>query len=211
MVALIAGTNRSGVFRAIGPSLPRATKLGAADCEVSRVIIRKQTCQFCSLSCIRFDGIELNVEIRKAKAVDAAEASAVLRRSITELCQADHGDDSAKITAWTANKTPEEWTTWLRQADVSIYVAVLRGRIAGVGAVTSSGEVRLNYVSPDARYCGVSKALLARMEKDTLTLGIIRCTLESTKTAYRFYWAAGYRPVLDNGVEGGWMEKRLVS
>ena len=151
------------------------------------------------------------MEIRKAMFSDAVEASAVLRRSIRELCQADHGDDSEKIAEWTANKTPEEWAVWLRQDDVAFYVAVLHGRIAGVGAVTSDGEVRLNYVSPDARYCGVSKALLVRMEQDTLALGVTRCTLESTRTAFPFYCASGYRPVGDRRVEGGWMEKRLNS
>jgi GNAT superfamily N-acetyltransferase len=151
------------------------------------------------------------VEIRRAKASDAIDASAVLRRSIRELCQADHNDDSAKIVAWTANKTPDEWNTWLHQDDVAIYVAVLNDQIAGVGAVTYNGEVRLNYVSPDARFCGVSKALLARMEEDMLAIGIARCTLESTKTAFRFYRNAGYHPIEENGVEGGWMEKRLAS
>lgn len=150
------------------------------------------------------------MEIRKAKLSDAIEASAVLRRSITELCQADHGGDPAKIAAWTANKTPDEWGTWLQQSDVAIYVAVLRNRIAGVGAVTSSGEIRLNYVSPEARHSGVSKALLARLEKDALALGNVRCTLQSTKTAYRFYLASGYLPLGDGDDEGGWMEKSLL-
>ena len=135
----------------------------------------------------------------------------MLRRSITELCRADHENDAEKVASWTANKTPEEWSIWLQQSDVAIYVAILNGCIVGVGAVTLSGEVRLNYVSPDARYCGVSKALLARMEQDTLALGVMRCTLESTKTAYRFYLTAGYRPVGDSSVEGGWMEKSLGS
>jgi stringent starvation protein B len=31
--------------------------------------------------------------------------------------------------------------------------------ILGVAAVTASGEVILNYVSPDARFRGISKAL----------------------------------------------------
>lgn len=154
-------------------------------------------------------GTGVSLHIRSALPADAVEASTVLRRSITELCQADHEDDPARIAVWTANKTPEEWAAWLQQEDVALYVAVLDQRIAGVGAVTKTGEVRLNYVSPEARYCGVSKALLARMEKDTLALGVTHCRLESTRTAYRFYCAAGYRPLNDSDVEGGWMEKRL--
>lgn len=151
------------------------------------------------------------MKIRKAKISDAIDASTVLKRLIAELCRADHGDDPAKIATWTANKTPEEWISWLQQTDVTIYVAVLKDRITGVGAVTSNGEVRPNYVSPDARYCGVSKALLTRMEEDTLAVGVMSCTLESTKTAFRFYCAAGYHPMGDGSIEGGWMEKRLVS
>lgn len=151
------------------------------------------------------------MEIRQATNLDAEEGSAVLRRSITELCQADHEDDVVKIAAWTANKTSEAWSNWLKLTDVTIYVAVIDGRIAGVGAVTTGGEVRLNYVSPDARYCGVSKALLSRMEQDTLARGITRCTLESTKTAYQFYRTAGYRSLDGSSIDGGWMEKQLIS
>ena len=149
------------------------------------------------------------MEIRPGLPSDAIEASAVLRRSITELCGADHGGDNGKIAVWTANKTPEEWLSWLSQEGVLVCVAVLENRIAGVGAVTFSGAVMLNYVSPDARFSGVSKALLASMEVAAQAHGAVRCTLESTKTAYKFYQAAGYSKMENDCVAGGWMAKSL--
>lgn len=58
------------------------------------------------------------------------------------------------------------------------------------------GEITLNYVSPEARFQGVSKTLVAALERRARERGSIRCTLSSTKTARRFYLDAGYT---DNG------------
>ena len=67
------------------------------------------------------------------------------------------------------------------------------GEILGVGAGTAAGNVTLNYVSPDARYSGVSKAILAALERYLREQGNTRSTLISTRTAYQFYRAAGYK------------------
>ena len=131
--------------------------------------------------------------IREACAADAAAACAVLRRSIVELCAADHGHDVQFLGRWLANKTPENVTAWIADPGNIVYVAVADGTIAGVAAMTRAGMVTLNYVSPDARFKGVSKALLAALESKAAELGLAQCRLESTKTARRFYEAAGYR------------------
>jgi GNAT superfamily N-acetyltransferase len=131
------------------------------------------------------------VEIRKATPDDAAAACAVVRRSIVELCAADHQGDAATVAAWLANKTEENMRRWILASHV--FVAVEQGRILGVGAMMASGEVTLNYVSPDARLRGVSKALVRRLEQQATDLGAATMTLKSTLTAVRFYEAAGYR------------------
>lgn len=56
----------------------------------------------------------------------------------------------------------------------------------------SGGEILLNYVSPEARFKGVSKALLSVLEAEVLARGAKLVTLESTRTARRFYLAHGY-------------------
>jgi len=132
------------------------------------------------------------MEIRKATAQDAEEICFVLRRSITELCEADHRRDPALLAAWLGNKTPETVAAWLRRKDASYFVAIDDGVMAAVGAVTDDGEILLNYVSPDARFRGASKALLAAMETRAAGRGASRCSLQSTETARRFYRARGY-------------------
>ena len=88
----------------------------------------------------------------------------MLRRSIVELCVADHGNDATILTQWLSNKTPEIVASWIASPDNSLLVAVERGTILAVGAVTNAGEVSANYVSPDARFRGVSRALLGTLE-----------------------------------------------
>jgi len=132
------------------------------------------------------------MEIRHAKAEDADAACYVLRRSITELCYADHQDNPEILAQWLGNKTPEGFTSWIGQSGNSVFVAVEDGMILAVGAVTDAGEIALNYVSPDARFRGVSRALLTALEARARDRGNIKCRLTSTATARRFYWANGY-------------------
>jgi hypothetical protein len=47
------------------------------------------------------------MRIRNAVPEDAAAACEVMRRSIAELCVADHRNDPAILERWLANKTPD--------------------------------------------------------------------------------------------------------
>lgn len=64
--------------------------------------------------------------------------------------------------------------------------------ILSVGCVTTAGEIILNYVSPAARFRGVSSLLLSRLEAAVLSAGNSQCNLESTVTAHRFYRERSY-------------------
>jgi GNAT superfamily N-acetyltransferase len=134
-----------------------------------------------------------DVHIREARATDAAAACEVLRRSIIELCEADHRNDPAFLSGWLANKTPENVAAWIADPGNVVLVAIDGGATAGVASMSKDGRISLNYVSPDARFKGVSKALLAALERKAADWGLTQCRLESTKTARRLYEAAGYR------------------
>jgi len=134
----------------------------------------------------------MELSVRDARTEDAVGACEVMRRSITELCVADHNHDPAVLQRWLGNKTPAMFASWLVQPGNSLLVATLDGAIAAVGAVTDRGEITLNYVSPAARFRGVSKALLAALERRASDRGCLRCELKSTLTARRFYLANGY-------------------
>ena len=43
-------------------------------------------------------------------------------------------------------------------------VAIGESGVLSVGAVTDAGEITLNYVSSDARFAGVSRAMLRALE-----------------------------------------------
>ena len=155
------------------------------------------------------------LQIREATAEDAPAACEVMRRSIAELCVADHRNDQAILKRWLGNKTPETFEFWIRQPNNSLLVAAEHGNILAVGSVTDAGEITLNYVSPDARFRGVSRALLGALEARAVARGNTRCTLTSTATARRFYLASGYvedgLPVVNFGVNFGYpMSKPLA-
>ena len=130
------------------------------------------------------------MHIRQAKTEDAPAACSVIRRSIAELCHADHGGDEVLLGKWLSNKTVENVTRWIKQSHV--VVAEEAGALLGVAAMTNTGKVTLNSVSPHARFRGVSKALMQRLEAQASTLGLSECVLETTQTALRFYESLGY-------------------
>jgi GNAT superfamily N-acetyltransferase len=140
------------------------------------------------------------IAIRDAAPDDAVAACHVLRESISRLCVADHRDDPAILNAWLANKTPEMVAAWAVQKGNSLLLAVEGDAVLGVGSVTDAGRITLNYVSPDARFRGVSRALLSTLEARAMQRGNSRCTLTSSETAHRFYQSAGY---VDEGVPTG--------
>jgi GNAT superfamily N-acetyltransferase len=132
------------------------------------------------------------VEIRDATPEDAPSACDVIRRSISELCGADHRHDPVILGRWLGNKTPEIVADWARQPGNSMLVAVEGGAILAVGSVTDAGGITLNYVAPEARFRGVSRALLRALEVRAAERGNRRCALTSTDTAHRFYQSRGY-------------------
>jgi GNAT superfamily N-acetyltransferase len=154
------------------------------------------------------------MEIRRATIDDAEPAAEVLRRSITELCRADHQGDAPTLAAWLRNKTAENVRRWT--GSQHLFVAAEGDAILGVASLSPAGEVTLNYVSPDARLRGVSKALVARLEAEAAALGLATITLTSTATARKFYAACGYAdagaPVSGFGITQGFpMTKRIAN
>jgi GNAT superfamily N-acetyltransferase len=131
--------------------------------------------------------------IRAATPDDSGLLRNVLRRSITVLCSADHGGDPDTIQQWLANKTHHNVRAWIEDPGQRVAVADLDEAILGVGAATASGEITLNYVAPEARFRGVSKAILQDLEAYLCDCGQGLAKLSSTRTAHRFYLAAGYR------------------
>ena len=132
------------------------------------------------------------MQIRDAISEDAPAACIVLKRAIAELCELDHRNDPSILVRWLGNKTHENFYAWVEQADNSMFVAVENGIILGVGSVTDAGTIGLNYVSPDARFRGVSRALLRALEARAAERGNHQCNLTSTETARQFYLSNGY-------------------
>jgi GNAT superfamily N-acetyltransferase len=126
---------------------------------------------------------------------DAEAACSVTRRSIAELCHADHGNDPATLARWAGNKTPQNFCDWIEQGNNSLFAAVEGDVVLGVGSVTDAGRIGLNYVSPEARFQGVSRALLHALRQRAAQRGNTKVTLESTETARRYYLSNGYTEI----------------
>lgn len=136
--------------------------------------------------------LEGRAMLRIATPEDAQQAIAVIRRSITDLCFADHDGDRTVLDMWLANKTAADFQSWASSPDRIIMVGERDGHVCCVGGVTRDGEITLNYVSPACRFQGLSKAMVEALEEVARELGHTRIRLVSTQTARRFYRALGY-------------------
>jgi GNAT superfamily N-acetyltransferase len=145
--------------------------------------------------------------IRAACPADAAAACEVVRRSIVELCVLDHQNNPEWLADWLANKTPENFAAGIADPESRMFVAVSADTILAVGLVGTNGDIALNYVSPDGRFQGISRAMLRTLEDTARELGHRKVALTSTITAHAFYLTAGYTDC----EPGDWprMEKRL--
>jgi GNAT superfamily N-acetyltransferase len=131
--------------------------------------------------------------IRNATATDAVRACEAIRASITELCIADHRQNPEILKRWLASKTPANVAAWATAGGSSLLVAVECDAVLAVGGVKDDGEITLNYVAPQARFRGISSALLKALEARAAERGAIEITLLSTETARRFYLSRGYQ------------------
>ena len=85
---------------------------------------------------------------------DAAEAACtVTRQSITHCCVLDHANDAAILTAWLANKTPENLAAWIAASGAAAWGAY-RGETMVGFALRAQATLALCYVVPDALHRG---------------------------------------------------------
>ena len=113
-----------------------------------------------------------------------------MRSSITSLCIIDHDNDpyagSLARTEWS------NFATWLQNPDNFCVVAELRDRIAGVGLLHRSGEIRLFYVAPGAQRLGIGGAICTALEECGRSWKLAALQLCSTAAARAFYEAHGF-------------------
>lgn len=121
-------------------------------------------------------------------------ATEVLRRSITQLCEADHQNDPETLRLWLANKTPERFALWLANPERFTVVAICEGHVCGVGMVGTGGTLHLCYVDPAFLRRGVGRAIVEALETRARAWGLTRLELDASVTARPFYEAQGYRP-----------------
>jgi GNAT superfamily N-acetyltransferase len=134
------------------------------------------------------------VTVRAAQARDAEAAVDVVRRSIIELCTADHSGDVDTLTKWLANKTPQHFLTWLANENNFCVIAVEHGEVLGVALVNRSGEISLFYLAPHVQRRGIGRVLHATLEEKARNWNLEKLHLNSTFVARHFYEALGYVP-----------------
>jgi GNAT superfamily N-acetyltransferase len=156
----------------------------------------------------------MNFSVRRARPEDAESACVAVRRSIEQCCVEDHQGDPERIAIWLHNKTPENFLAWIQGEKQICVVAEESSSVVGFG-MSSTDEVLLCYVVPEALHRGVGRAVLGSLERLAAASGASALRLESTRTAMAFYGRNGFEscgpPVVFAGMEGYPLSKRLMA
>ena len=144
---------------------------------------------------VAFAIFQTMISVRRAEESDAAAAIDVVRRSISQLCVADHHDDESTLTTWLANKTPQNFLAWIANTDNFCVVADSDNRLAGVGVLQRTGEILLFYLDPGAQRQGIGRIIHAALEAKANEWKLASLHLDSTSLARHFYEALGYRAI----------------
>jgi N-acetylglutamate synthase-like GNAT family acetyltransferase len=134
------------------------------------------------------------VSVREAIPDDAAEAARVMRRSIRELCAADHRNEESALADWLENKTTANVRQWIESSANDSVVVEREGRIIGFGVIGDTGEILLLYIDPSAAGSGAGSVLLDALEEHARRRGLRSVWLESTVTAKGWYQRRGFEP-----------------
>lgn len=152
--------------------------------------------------------------LRPAEPNDADAATALLRRSISELCATDHQNDAATLAAWLANKTPHNFRQLLANPNCFSVIAEENDRHLGVGTIARDGSIRLLYLLPGVQRRGIGKAIYLALEDRAKTWGATKLTATSNTDACAFYESMGLQstgnavPFL--GVARGWPYEKAL-
>jgi GNAT superfamily N-acetyltransferase len=134
----------------------------------------------------------MGIEIRQARPTDGPAACALLRRSIAEVCAADHQGKPDVLEAWLGNKTEANVTTWFSAPTNYALVAERDGQMVGMALLTQAGKIALCYVLPEALHGGVGRALINALECQARAWHINKLHLHSPPSSSAFYERQGF-------------------
>lgn len=127
----------------------------------------------------------MSITLRQTVPNDAAAACDVLRRSIRELCVADHQNDAKAPAAWLGNKTAANVSGWIAAPQNYAVVALRDAKICGFALVARDGTLRLCYLVPEVRHLGAGKAMLSALEAQATRWGLSKIDVETIQAAVR--------------------------
>jgi ribosomal protein S18 acetylase RimI-like enzyme len=127
----------------------------------------------------------MRIVIRPYRSADSQICGAVVNDAIAKM----NGLNEAARRLIMANNDAGLLDQML--AKVCAFVGEVNGAVVGVGALDGA-EIKRLYVAPTAQGQGVGRALLARLEAEAASRGIVRVWLEASPSSVGFYTAAGY-------------------
>ena len=130
------------------------------------------------------------IEIRRAEEADLAGICEAHTRAVREVCSSHY--TPAEIEAWAGRLFPGVHGEAVRSRE--FFVAVEGNSILGFGQLNlETGEVQGVYVHPAAVRRGVGSLLVAKLEQQARSAGLLKLHLDASLNSVTFYRHAGFQ------------------
>jgi uncharacterized protein (DUF1330 family)/GNAT superfamily N-acetyltransferase len=133
-----------------------------------------------------------NIQIRNAQLEDAEIIADGWVRSIRQMCAPAYNNNSQLVETWIQGKTPECVKHIIATDDIAV-VALIEGKIAGIGFAKFELEKAACYVWPEYVGRGAGRAIIKSIEECALGKGVENFAIHASFNAVGFYQKLGYK------------------
>lgn len=139
-----------------------------------------------------------SMHIRLAEASDIPAIQALFRETVLQVNARDYTEEQVSVWALQA----ELDFLWIEKlSETHVLLAILDGRLAGFGSLTTDCNIEMLYTAVDAQGKGVASRLLAELEAEARRRGYEWLVTDASLTARRVFERNGFELLREQTVD----------
>lgn len=139
-----------------------------------------------------------SIRIRLAELSDIPNIQALFRETVLQVNARDYTEEQVSVWALQA----ELDFLWMEKlSETHFLLAILDGRLAGFGSLTTDCNIEMLYTAVDAQGKGVASRLLAELEAEARRRGYEWLVTDASLTARRVFERCGFELLREQTVD----------
>ena len=139
-----------------------------------------------------------SIHIRLAELSDIPHIQALFRETVLQVNARDYTEEQVSVWALQA----ELDFLWMEKlSETHFLLAILNGRLAGFGSLTTDCNIEMLYTAVDAQGQGVASRLLGELEAEARRRGYEWLVTDASLTARRVFERCGFELLREQTVD----------